>query len=200
MKRWFLPEVPDLLGLLNTQADVVREGVEAFASWSHGEGDSTAVHAAEDRSGDAKRVLQSSLRSAFSTPLDPEDIYELSERLDRVANSVKNIVREAEALRVTPDDAMRDMADDLATGFARLGQAFEALGHDDAAASAAADGAVASCREIETTYSSAMSSLLTIDDLREVMGRRDLYRRYVRTADAVEQVAERIWYALMKSP
>jgi hypothetical protein len=32
------------------------------------------------------------------------------------------------------------------------------------------------------------------------MGRRELYRRYSRTADAVEEVAERIWYAVVKSP
>ena len=200
MKRWFLPEIPDLLGLLNRQADVVKDGIEAFAAWSHGTGAGDVVHAAAGGSGDAKRDLQMSLRSAFSTPLDPEDIYELSERLDAVVESAKNVVREADAIAIAPDPAMGRMADALVVGVGHLRTAFDALGHDDAAASDAADAAVDACRTIEELYSSAMSSLLAIDDLREVMGRRELYRRYVRTADAVEQVAERVWYALVKSP
>ena len=40
------------------------------------------------------------LRAAFSTPLDPEDIYELSERLDEVLNGAKNTVRESEIMKI----------------------------------------------------------------------------------------------------
>ena len=61
------------------------------------------------------------------TPLDPEDIYELSERLDQVIGAAKDLVREAEALSLTPDPALAAMAsltvqgvDDLAEGFAAL--------------------------------------------------------------------------------
>ena len=43
-----------------------------------------------------------------------------------------------------------------------------------------------------------MSSLLAADDLREEMARRELYRRLCRLGDAVEAVAERIWYAVVK--
>jgi len=62
------------------------------------------------------------------------------------------------------------------------------------------DAAVASVHEVERRYRVAMSALLTLDDVREVMGRRELYRRYARAADAIEQVAERVWYAVVKSP
>ena len=75
---------------------------------------------------DAKRELQRQLRLR-STPLDPEDIYELSERLDQVIGAAKDLVREAEALSLTPDPALAAMAsltvqgvDDLAEGFAAL--------------------------------------------------------------------------------
>jgi hypothetical protein len=33
-----------------------------------------------------------------------------------------------------------------------------------------------------------------------VIGHRELYRRSARTADAVEQVAERVWYAVVEAP
>ena len=37
-----------------------------------------------------------------------------------------------------------------------------------------------------------------IDDLREVMSRRELYRRMSRMGDDIVEVAERIWYAVVK--
>jgi hypothetical protein len=43
-----------------------------------------------------------------------------------------------------------------------------------------------------------MSALLEVADLREVMGRREVYRRLSRIGDLVHTVAERIWYAVVK--
>ena len=43
-----------------------------------------------------------------------------------------------------------------------------------------------------------MSALLQVADLREVMGRREAYRRLSRIGDLVHTVAERIWYAVVK--
>ena len=34
--RWFLPEVPDLLGMLQSQADITARGMDAFAAWAAG--------------------------------------------------------------------------------------------------------------------------------------------------------------------
>jgi hypothetical protein len=44
-----------------------------------------------------------------------------------------------------------------------------------------------------------MSDLLVNLDLGEVMGRRELYRRFSRAAEAIEAVSERVWYAVVKS-
>ena len=35
--RWFLPETPDVLGLLRAQLAVTIEGVDAFAAWAGGD-------------------------------------------------------------------------------------------------------------------------------------------------------------------
>ena len=37
-----------------------------------------------------------------------------------------------------------------------------------------------------------------VADLREVMGRREAYRRLSRIGDLVHTVAERVWYAVVK--
>ena len=39
---------------------------------------------------------------------------------------------------------------------------------------------------------------LDVDDLKEVMGRRELYRRFSRVSASVQEVADRVWYAAVK--
>jgi uncharacterized protein Yka (UPF0111/DUF47 family) len=201
MKHWFLPDMPDLLGLLREQARVTQHGLQQFVAWA--DGDATAaqlVRDTEHAADTAKRALRTALRNAFSTPLDPEDLYELSERTDAVLNSAKNIVREAEVIAAPPDAHMAAMARSIAEGHAHLCVAFDALGHEGDAATNASDAAVSCCKDVERTYRAAMSELLALDDVRQVISHRELYRRFARTADAVEQVAERVWYAVVKSP
>jgi uncharacterized protein Yka (UPF0111/DUF47 family) len=201
MRHWFLPDVPDVLGLLRAQARTTLTGLEAFAAWSRAEvGADERVRSTEEESGVARRAVQTALRQAFSTPIDPEDVYELSERLGVVLTTAKNVVREAEVLDMAPDPAIAAMAADVVEGQRHLVRALDALDVDDDLATRASDDAVASCDDVERQYVAAMSRLLAADDLREVVGRRELYRRLARTAAAVEQVAERVWYAVVKSP
>jgi hypothetical protein len=43
-----------------------------------------------------------------------------------------------------------------------------------------------------------MSALLEEADLYEVAARRELYRRLARTSDGLTDVAERVWYSVLK--
>ena len=108
LAEWFLPENPDVLGLLNRQATVTLGGMEAFAIWSRGGADDAAqaVRDAERTADDVRRELLRALSKALTTPVDQEDLYWLSERLDTVINGAKNIVRESEVLGVKPDEIL----------------------------------------------------------------------------------------------
>ena len=85
----------------------------------------------------------------------------------------------------------------LAEAVGHLADAFGRLGGDDDATELA-DAAIKSTRRVEHAYRAAMSELLQVADLREVMGRREAYRRLSRIGDLVHTVAERIWYAVVK--
>jgi hypothetical protein len=43
-----------------------------------------------------------------------------------------------------------------------------------------------------------MSALLEVDDIREVMGRRELYRRFSRIGDSVIEAAERVSHSTLE--
>lgn len=200
---WFLPENPDVLGMLRRQAQVTIEAMDALVAWTTGDsGAADTVREKEHEADEVKRQLRVALRNAFITAIGAEDIYVLSERLDSVMNGAKDAVREAEVMDLKPDDAIAAMASLLAEGVRHLADAFarlEAHANDgDDVATSAADDAIKSGRQLEHVYRKAMSALVQEDDLREVMGRRELYRRFSRISEGVAEVAERVWYASVK--
>jgi uncharacterized protein Yka (UPF0111/DUF47 family) len=203
-RSWFLPESPDVLGMLCRQAAVTGEGMAALVDWANAEPDAAQrVRDCEHRADDTKRELRRALTIAFITPIDAEDLYVMSERLDAVLNGAKDTVRESEVMGVLPDEAVAAMATLLAVGVGHLATAFERLGPDSrgkasASATEAADAAVKSQRRLERVYRNAASALLKVDDLREVMGRRELYRRFSRMSEILIQAADRVWYATVK--
>ena len=128
LKRWFLPETPDVLAMLCAQADLTVQGMDALKAWANGDpAAADQVRRLEREADDRKRELRAALTVAFTTPLDPEDIFELSRGLDEVLDSAKNAVREAEVMRAAPDAAIADMTTELAEGTRRIEDAFAAL-------------------------------------------------------------------------
>ncbi|HSO54725.1 MAG TPA: DUF47 family protein [Actinomycetes bacterium] len=205
MKRsWFLPESPDVLGMLGRQATVTGEGMAALVGWANAEpGAAQRVRDCEHQADDTKRELRLALTVAFMTPIDAEDLYVMSERLDAILNGAKDAVREAEVMAVEPDEAVAAMATLLADGVGHLATAFERLdparrSKGGPVATDAADAAVKTQRQLEWVYRHAASALLEVQDLREVMGRRELYRRVSRISETLIQVADRVWYATVK--
>lgn len=198
--RWFLPETPDVVGMLQRQAAITVRGMDAFAEWAGG-ADARAedVRQCEHDCDEVRRELVNAVRDAFTTPLQPEDLFQLSRDLDKVINGAKNTVREAEAMEVSPDPATAEMAVQLAEGVRHLKTAFDALDAKGAGpATEAADAAVKSQRNLERTYRQAACDLLTLTDLSAVTARREFYRRVSAISDDIVSVADRIWYSQVK--
>ena len=197
--RWFLPESSDVLERLAAQVEVTVRGIDAFAAWGGGEvAAGETVRAAEHEADERKRDLVAAVRASFTTPLEPEDLFDLSRGLDDVLNGAKNAVREAEALAMAPDAAMARMCDEVAEGVRHLGAVLQALGEDPGTADTEAAAAIKAQRNLERTYRAAMSQVIEQDDLREILARQELYRRLTRISDAVVGVADRVMYATVR--
>ena len=201
-RTWFLPQSLDVIGMLRAQAAVTIEGIEALVEWA-GDDPSGAErvrereHAADDR----KRELFAALTESFTTPVDAEDLYMMSKHLDDVMNGAKDAVRECEVMALGPDEHVEKMAGLLLEGVRHVDDAFRLLrpeGEEEGSKTEAADAAIKTQRHLERAYRHAMSALLEVDDLREVMGRRELYRRFSRIGDSVIEAAERVWYSTLK--
>lgn len=206
---WLLPEESNVLAILRVQATTTVEGIEALVAWANGDPTgSDRLRDAEHRADVHKRALRVAVRRAFITPIAPEDLFVLSGRLDSVLNEAKDAVREAELLGMHPDAPIAAMSDRIAEGVRRISRAFDNMaltarsamdgGPDDPTTDA--DAAVKAQRALEWVYRGAMADLLTGENLREITGRRELYRRFSRMSETLVEVAERIWYAAVKEP
>jgi len=108
------------------------------------------------------------------------------------------LVREADVLAMVPDAAMAEMAGLIGQAVGDLARAVPNLATRSNTATDAADAAIHQQRKLEHVYRRAMSKLLEVEELREVAGRRELYRRYARMGDHVVSAADRVWYAVVK--
>lgn len=198
-RRWFLPETPDVLGTLNRQAALTVAGMEAFAAWAAGDSDKgTVLREAEHSADKARRELSQQLRVAFSTPIDAEDLFVLSERLDAVLNMAKNVVREAALLSIQPGDATAAMAREALCGVRHLAVAFAALPKDTATATEQADAATKCGRHIEKRYVRAIRGLGMEPDLHRALLLREHFHDCLEVGERIERVADRVWYAVVK--
>lgn len=200
MKRhWFLPETPDVLGTLRRQAEVTTAGMTSFLQWAQGEpGAGDEVRMAEHAADRVRRELAQQLRIAFTTPVDAEDLFTLSERLDAVLNMAKNVVRDAELLGLSPTDTTAAMAAEACDGVGHLGAALAALTDDATAATEAADAATKNGRHMEKLYAQAMRDVAEMSDAHAALLLRDHLADCLRVGERIELVADRIWYAVVK--
>jgi uncharacterized protein Yka (UPF0111/DUF47 family) len=197
--HWFLPQSPDVMQTLAAQAEVTVQGATAFAAWAGGDPTQEAlVRTCEHQADAVRRRLSLQLREAFSTPVDQEDLFTLSERLDSVLNGLKNVVREADSCPLDPDAAIAAMAGEIATGVRHLSAAIDHLVKDADVATREADAAVSTERRMEKIYRDAMRGLLAVEDLRELMTRGEFYRRTLEVGERLTRVADRVWYAVVK--
>jgi uncharacterized protein Yka (UPF0111/DUF47 family) len=198
-RRWFLPETPDVLGLLRSQVAVTMEGLDAFGAWAAGDpAAAEGVRDAEHRGYAAKRELLSALKEAFVTPMEPEDVFALSRGVDRLLNYARDLINESEAMACPPDASIAEMAALVRDALRQIDTAVACLGSDVDQATEAADAAITEQRQLEHAYYEGMAALLEVEDRNERIARRELYRSCSRLGETVVDIAERVVYAVMK--
>ena len=100
-------------------------------------------------------------------------------------------MRESEVMACPPDAPLAAMAALLAAAIRELDAAVAGSLPARSGTTASADAAIKAARRDRARLPCGDGELLTVDDLHEVMARRELYRRGARIADAVVDVAER---------
>jgi len=197
--RWFLPDEPDVIGLLAAQIAETLQGLDALAAWAGGSAAAaTTVRNAEHKGDMAKQAVLRAATEAFVTPIEPEDLFALSQGIDWLLNRSRDLVNEATAMGVAPDDRMEAMVTLLRDSLREIGEAVASLPNDPDKATAAANAAINAKAPLEHVYYDGMAALLENPDQRDRIARRELYRAIARIGDAEVMAAERVIYSVMK--
>ncbi len=196
----FEPTV-DFYELLNLQADKTLEGVKALQTWLREDGEERCqiVRDLEREADEMKMDLERKLESVFVTPFDREDIYELSASMDEVINAAKAVVREMEAMSVSPAGTrLLEMAEMLVEGTESMKNSVYALRKD---LREAANQAL-QCRKADTRlgkiYRPAMRELLEHDDFKWIFRVKEVYKVMVDGSERIDRMGERLLHAIVK--
>ncbi|MEI2819870.1 MAG: DUF47 family protein [Marmoricola sp.] len=169
------PKTPDFFALLTDQSQQAVDGMQALVDYMDA-GTKQAgktVKALESRADDLRDRSMAALNSAFSTPMDREDLYRAIATLDHLLGYAKSTVREMEILKVAPDQHTMAMAQELLVGATALHDGYGLLEKNTADAEPCARAARGAERNIEKLYRKAISDLFSVEDQMKELGKMD---------------------------
>jgi uncharacterized protein Yka (UPF0111/DUF47 family) len=199
--RWFLPHHPDVLGLLRKQADVTSRGVAAFARWSAtgSREDAQAVRDAEHEGDDLRHDLLQALSEALVTPIEQEDAYALTERIDEVLDRAKDTVRVAQAFEWQANEHTAAMGQRIEEATRHLSDAVSCLATKDGRPGDHAELAIKAARAVEHGLLEAFAALPRDGASWDRTAAIEVYRGYSDLEHALLRVADRTWYAVLRA-
>ena len=185
--KQFFKEKVDFYALLTEQGETTLAGMVALKDWieAGAEGRCQTVRDYEHKADEQKLDLLEKITATLVTPLDREDIYDLSDRL--------------EALGYTPrEETLSNMAAVLVSGTDDIVKAIKSLESDLKTASDIAYKLKKKERKLETLYREGMHELIQGEDYKHIIRSMDVYRTMLDTAQKIELVGKTILHMLIK--
>ena len=149
-----------------------------------------------------RSVLMDDLHRTFVTPLDREDIYNLSQSFEKMVIYASTTIEEMHLLRVAPDDAVRRMVGLVGEQAHELHAAMERLPRHPRVASDHANRVRDLEREVERVYRAAIRDLFAGASnpaaLPGILYRREVYRHISNMSDRAVSAANVLGMVVMK--
>lgn len=156
-----------------------------------------------EKEADAKRLkLVEALNLSFVTPIDREDIHELSRAVDDMADYAKTTVAEMTLFEVGPNPHLREMAVAMENGARLLWEALLMLPK-----ASRSNGSIGELivkikkleNYIEKIYRQALRELFASQDVIGILKTREIFRHLSNAADRMDHAADVLGNILMKT-
>jgi uncharacterized protein Yka (UPF0111/DUF47 family) len=203
-RKWLrrvFPEVPDFASLLARQGTQVQKTINDLVEYLQHPAVEIQDRLRHDQE-EAGRLRDENmlrLQTSFATPFDREDIYRAIEELDWIVVHTRRTARELEVLQLSPDNFMREICLEIATGVGALQAGFTELGADPEAANKHAEAARRIDLRARHIYEQALGELFEGDDVIDMMKRREIYHHLADGAKRVRKTAEVLQDILVKT-
>jgi hypothetical protein len=198
--RFFQPKT-DFFELLAAQAASTEAGMIGFHEWlkSGARGRCDVIHEMEHKADQQKRDIQKKLRDTFATPLDSEDIYDISAQMDLVINNAKKLVKDIEVFdEGIIDECLIEMSGLIAEGMNLNKESIENLSKDVEQSEQLANKARKTDPHTHNKKRVEMKKLYDKQDLDAIVKRQPLYDRMCTIAECVERLGERLMHISIK--
>jgi predicted phosphate transport protein (TIGR00153 family) len=190
--------------LLIRQCEITVEGVKLLES-SLNRPDEAALEkmrAKEYEADEIRRILIDELHNTFITPLDREDIFNLSLHVDEMIDYAQTTLEEMILLKVEADDHLRTMVSLVRQEAEELTMAMHRLSGNPRVAGDHARRAKKLENEVDHLYRVAVADLFTKPkDFKELMAmlrRREVYRHVSNMSDRADAAANVFGMVVMK--
>lgn len=188
----------DFFEILEKQAEKTLETCQALVDFLEGVGDPEKVKRREQEADDVRRVLIDELNQTFITPMDREDIFELSAAIDDVADYAKDTMRGMQAFEVNSNPDLQQMAVLLVEGSQHLHNALHRLKHNPNVATEYAVKIKRTENKMNRLVLASLKTLFKQDDMHLIFSLREIYRHLNRGADRLDAAANIINTILVK--
>jgi uncharacterized protein Yka (UPF0111/DUF47 family) len=186
--------------LLSLQSLKSIEGLDAL--WNFAENGSkenaNLVRNIEREADELRRILIQELDQTFITPIDREDIFDLSRAIDDVVDYANTTVDEMEIYEVKGDAHIKEMVNILRKATRELNDAVKILKDYPKIASEHAVKAKAYENQMEKAYHIALAELFKGTDTVYMLKMREIYRHLSNAADRGDEAANIISSIVMK--
>jgi len=186
--------------ILSRQASKTLEGLEAL--WNYAENgikeNANLVRNIEHEADELRRILIQELDQTFVTPMDREDIYNLSRAIDDVVDYANTTVDEMEVYEVKGDEHIKEMVNILRKAARELNDAVKILKDYPKIALEHAVKAKSYENQMEKAYHLALADLFKGTDTVYMLKMREIYRHLSNAADRSDEAANIISSIVMK--
>lgn len=186
--------------LLSRQSAKSIEGLDALSNYAENGSKENAnlVRKIEREADELRRILIQELDQTFITPIDREDIYQLSRAIDDVVDYANTTVDEMEIYEVKGDSHIKEMVDILRKAARELNDAVNILKDYPKIASEHAVKAKSYENQMEKAYHKALADLFKGTDTIYMLKMREIYRHLSNAADRGDEAANIISSIVMK--
>lgn len=190
--------------LLIQQAEVTVEGIALMQECIQ-QPDETAIEkmrAKEYEADEIRRILIDELHNTFITPIDREDIFNLSLNIDEMIDYALTTIEEMNLLDVDADEHLEEMVALVRQEAEELAMAMHRISVNPRVAGDHAQRAKKMENEVENIYRLAIADLFTkakdFKPLMAMLRRREVYRHVANMSDRADDAANVVGMVVMK--
>lgn len=171
--------------LLANQCEYMCKSMELLYEYckTHDESIADEIITIETEADMARRILIDELNNTFITPIDREDLFDLSRNIDEIVDYVKTTVDEIRMFNVQPNKHMAKMIYIMVEMTQRIHLAVNNLEERPAISKEEAIKVKKLENKVGDECTRSLAELFEEDDIKSILKYREIYRHINHTAD-----------------